>query len=337
MSKTYRYSSVFAPYITSFLKIKSAVVSSTAIYGHTLKQWDDAMIRNKRSELYVTKEMIREWENSLYATSDRTSYTKHLQLIQFLKYLCRLGVECYVPRIPKRPSNTYTPYVFTHEEMANIFMAIDKEELARASAKSCLMCMPCLFRFLYATGVRISEALSIRNMDVDLSNNVIILTKTKNNRERIIPLNHSLKEVLLQYVKYRDLLPVEGIGNPDRHLFVSGLGKTFSKNTPYTFFKKILGKCGIHHRGKNNGPRVHDLRHTFAVHTLHQMSSEDVDLYAGLPVLSVLLGHASVRETEWYLRQTREFYPEIIEKMSATTGGVFPELDKNSMYHGKGN
>lgn len=337
MSKTHQYSSVFAPYIKSFLQIKSAVISNTAVYGFTLKQWDEAMIQNKRSDLYVTKEMVLEWEKSLYPTSDRTSYTKHVQLVQFLKYLCRLGIECYVPRIPKRPSNTYTPYVFTHEEMIRIFAAIDAAELSRPMAKSCLMCMPCLFRLLYATGVRISEALSIRNEDMDFSNDFIILKKTKNNRERIIPMNGALKGILLQYIKYRDLLPVEGVSNPDRHLFVSGLGKPFSKNTPYTFFKKILEKCGIHHRGKNEGPRVHDLRHTFAVHTLHRMSSEDVDLYAGLPVLSVLLGHASIRETEWYLRLTREFYPEIIDKMSATTGGVFPELDQNEMYHGKGN
>lgn len=337
MSNKHEYRSVFAPYISAFMKIKSAVVSKTADYGHTLKQWDDAMILNKRSELYVTKEMVCEWEKSLYPTSDVTSYHKHSQLIQFLKYLCRLGIECYVPRLPKRPSSTYTPYVYTHDEIIRIFAAIDEAELSRPTPKSCLMCMPCLFRLLYATGMRISEALSIRNEDVDFSNNFIILRKTKNNKERIIPMNERLKEVLMQYIKYRDLVPVEGISNPDRYLFVSGLGKPFSTNTPYTFFKRILEKCGIHHRGKNEGPRVHDLRHTFAVHTLHRMSSEDVDLYAGLPILSVMLGHASVKETEWYLRLAREFYPEIIEKMSATTGGVFPELDKNNMYHGKGN
>ena len=79
--------------------------------------------------------------------------------------------------------------------------------------------MPCLFRLLYATGMRISEALSIRNEDVDFSNNFIILRKTKNNKERIIPMNERLKEVLMQYIKYRDLVPVEGISNPDRYLF----------------------------------------------------------------------------------------------------------------------
>lgn len=337
MNDKHEYKSVFAPYIRAFLKIKSAVISNTAVYGYTLKQWDDAMILNKRTELYVSKEMVCEWERSLYHTSESMSYTKHTQLIQFLKYLNRLGIECYVPRIPKRPSDTYVPYVYTHEEITRIFAAIDKTELSRPMPKSCLMCMPCLFRLLYATGMRISEALSIKNEDVDFSNNFIILRKTKNNKERIIPMNGSLKEVLMQYIKYRDRVPTEGISNPERHLFVSGLGKPFSKTTPYTFFKKILAKCGIHHRGKNAGPRVHDLRHTFAVHTLQRMSSEDVDLYAGLPILSVMLGHASVRETEWYLRLTREFYPEIIEKMSATTGGIFPELDKNNMYHGKGN
>ena len=67
------------------------------------------------------------------------------------------------------------------------------------------------------------------------------------------------------------------------------------------------------------------------------MATEGVDLYAGLPVLSVLLGHASVRETEWYLRLTREFYPEVIDIISSTTGGIFPDVDKNNMYYGNGN
>ena len=97
MSKTHQYSSVFAPYIKSFLQIKSAVISNTAVYGFTLKQWDEAMIQNKRSDLYVTKEMVLEWEKSLYPTSDRTSYTKHVQLVQFLKYLCRLGLNVMFP------------------------------------------------------------------------------------------------------------------------------------------------------------------------------------------------------------------------------------------------
>ena len=150
-------------------------------------------------------------------------------------------------------------------------------------------------------------------------------------------MNPELKVVLSQYLKYRDMMPVEGICKPERHLFVSGIGKSFTATTPYTFFKKILRQCGIAHKGKNQGPRVHDLRHTFAVHTLQKMATEGVDLYAGLPVLSVLLGHASVRETEWYRRLTREFYPEVIDIISSTTGGIFPDVDKNNMYYGKGN
>ena len=197
--------------------------------------------------------------------------------------------------------------------------------------------MPCLFRLLYSTGMRISEALNIKNGDVNFQSDLIFLTKTKNGKERIIPMNPELKVVLSQYMKYRDMMPVKGICKPERHLFVSGIGKPFTATTPYTFFKKILRQCGIAHKGKNQGPRVHDLRHTFAVHTLQKMATEGVDLYAGLPVLSVLLGHASVRETEWYLRLTREFYPEVIDIISSTTGGIFPDVDKNNMYYGKRN
>ena len=337
MSDRYVFQSVFAPYIREFLKMKSSLVLNSNIYRHTLQQWDEAMLKNGYKELYVTREMVSAWEGSLNNICDRTSYAKHTQIIQFLKYMCRLGIECYVPRIPKRPTNMYTPYVFSHDEMSRIMDAIDKSELKRFCPKSCLICMPCLFRLLYSTGMRISEALNIKNVDVDLATDTILLTKTKNGKERLIPLNPELKAVLTQYMRYRDKMPVHGVGNPENYLFVSGTGKRFTKTTPYTFFKNILQQCGISHKGKNQGPRVHDLRHTFAVHTLQKMATAGIDLYAALPVLSVLLGHTSVRETEWYLRLTREFYPEVLDMISSTTGGIFPDVDQNNLYHGKGN
>lgn len=337
MSKAYVFRSVFAPYILEFLKMKGNLVINADVYRHTLQQWDETMLEKGYSDLYVTREMVAAWESRLNNICDRTSYAKHTQLIQFLKYMCRLGIECHVPKIPKRPANMYTPYVFTHDEMRKIMDAIDSAELKGVRLRSCLICMPCLFRLLYSAGLRISEALAVKNEDVDFKADTITLRKTKNNKERIIPLNPELKAVLAQYMRYRDKLPVAGVDNPERHLFVSCIGKPFTTETPYTFFKKILQQCGISHKGKNRGPRVHDLRHTFAVHTLQKMATKGVDLYAGLPVLSVLLGHTSVRETEWYLRLTREFYPEILNMISSTTGGVFPDIDKNNMYHGKGN
>ena len=221
MSKGYVFRSAFAPYILEFLKMKGNLVVNSDVYRHTLQQWDEAMLENGFNELYVTREMVSAWENSLRNICDRTSYTKHTQLIQFLKYMCRLGIECFVPRIPKRPSSMYTPYVFTHEEMSRIMEAIDKSEQKGFRPKSCLICMPCLFRLLYSTGMRISEALNIKNGDVNFQSDLIFLTKTKNGKERIIPMNPELKVVLSQYLKYRDMMPVEGICKPERHLFVS--------------------------------------------------------------------------------------------------------------------
>ena len=106
----------------------------------------------------------------------------------------------------------YTPYVFSHDEMNRIMDAIDKSELKRFCPKSCLICMPCLFRLLYSTGMRISEALSIKNGDVNIATDTILLTKTKNGKERLIPLNPELKAVLTQYMRYRDKMPVKVSG-----------------------------------------------------------------------------------------------------------------------------
>lgn len=337
MSKVYEYRSVFAPYIRAFIDMKSKMMRNADIYAHTLYQWDQAMTKGKYTELYVTKNMYEYWSTRLGPICDRTSYTKHSQIITFLKYLCRMGVECHIPRVPKRPRSMYIPYVYTHEEIERIFTAIDNTTSARYHHKYCLISMPCFFRLLYATGIRISEALALKNKDVDFDNEYFVLNHTKSGKQRIIPMNAEVKSVLLQYVRYRNRMPIEGIDAESRYLFVSGIGKPFHPNIAYTFFKKILKQCGIVHKGKNQGPHVHDLRHTFAVHTLQKMAVEGVDLYAGLPVLSVLLGHAGVRETEWYLRLTKQFFPEVIDLISSSTGRIFPEIDQNNKYHGKGN
>ena len=65
-------------------------------------------------------------------------------------------------------------------------------------------------------------------------------------------------------------------------------------------------ESGISHGGKGRGPRLHDLRHTFAVHSVNQMVRQGVYLYRSLPILSIYLGHASVQATERYVRLTEE-------------------------------
>ena len=119
--------------------------------------------------------------------------------------------------------------------------------------------MPALLRLLYSTGMRISEALSIKNKYVHVNEGYIHLTKTKNGSGHIVPLGESMKTVLLTYMEYRDGMPIKGIADGDRLLFVKSDGTSIKAHCVYQHLRKLLDKCSIPHKGNHHGPHVHDL------------------------------------------------------------------------------
>lgn len=152
--------------------------------------------------------------------------------------------------------------------------------------------------------------------------------------QRMVPINPSLKEVMKQYERYRDRMPVEGLTDKEHFFFVKANGKPFTKSAAYRWFKIILKQCGIPHIGKQQGPRVHDIRHTCAVHSLEKMVKSGVDIYCALPILSTFLGHKTIAGTEKYVRMTQEIYPDIIEMQSTLTSFVFPNKIKIDVNYG---
>ena len=95
----------------------------------------------------------------------------------------------------------------------------------------------------------------------------------------------------------------------------------------YKNFRKFLWKAGISHGGRGFGPRVHDFRHSFAVHCLKKWSAERKDLMTYLPILRVYLGHDSFDETAYYLRLTADVFPEITLKLEQAYSGLIPLIE----------
>ena len=88
-------------------------------------------------------------------------------------------------------------------------------------------------------------------------------------------------------------------------------------NQIYGHFKKVILKySGIPYKGGGSGPRVHDLRHTFAVNAMDKMVDEGKDLYVALPILSAYLGHESVSATERYVRLTAQRHSKVTDSLS---------------------
>lgn len=328
MSEQFNYKSILAPYMRDLLDLKASAGISAQRTKWILKEFDDYAVTVSLTDPHITLNFIAEWRKTRVSDCDRTLYAKYSVWHQLTTMMSRRGCPCQIPMLPPQPKSDFTPYIFTKEQISSIFSACDGYRLYDVRMSTSLFAMPSLLRVLYSTGMRVSEALSLVNKDVHHEENYIHLRKTKNGTERIVPIGESLMEVLTEYITYRDSMPVVGISNPDHAFFVKADGTSISPGSVYRFFRKMLDQCGIPFKGNHNGPRVHDLRHTFAVHSLVQMEHGGMDPYTGLPILSACLGHHSIAATEQYVRLTYAMYPEMQKKCSPINAFVYPKICK---------
>jgi integrase len=115
------------------------------------------------------------------------------------------------------------------------------------------------------------------------------------------------------------------MGNPNSPFLISLDGSSLTGVSARHWFYKILEASDIDYIPKV-GPRIHDLRHTFAVHVLDKLVKEGVDMHCCLPVLSMALGHKCVSDTEYYVRITNQVYPHLSDTTSAISEYVFPTI-----------
>lgn len=328
MAEQFNYSSVLAPYIRQFLDLKFSAGLSVHRSKWILKEIDDFANAEHLTDPHITSDLINKWRATRLADGERTIYAKYSVWSQLTTFMSRKGCVCYIPKLPRMPKPGFTPYIFTQDQIAAILKAADEYRLYDIRMGTAIFPMPALLRLLYSTGLRVSEALSIKNEDVHLDECYFHIRKTKNGSERIVPLCESMRRVLETYIAYRDKMPIRGLSDKQSPLFVKSDGTAILAGNVYTHLRKLLEICGIPHKGNHQGPRVHDLRHTFAVHALAQMGYDGMDVYAGLPVLSTCLGHHSLTATEQYVRLTCAVHPELEKQCSEINAFIYPKTCK---------
>lgn len=180
-----------------------------------------------------------------------------------------------------------------------------------------------LFGLLAATGLRISEALTLDDGDVVLDRDLLTIRRTKFGKSRIVPVHRSTTAALLQYAEARDrLLP--------RRLtpafFVSERGTRLAADNTRHTFALVSRQADLRARtagGRHGrGPRLHDMRHRFAASTLVAWYRAGRDVERELPRLATYLGHVHVNETYWYL----EAVPELLHLAAARITGATEEV-----------
>lgn len=328
MDKKFVYTSKLAPYIEGFLKERELKGYKSSFIKFIFLEIDKFCNEYNIQDHYIKEETIDKWRSTRSNDNDRSLYMKYNAWIQLGNYMCDLGIECYVP-IPYRKGaqNNYIPYIFTHEEIQTIFLLSNSLKIRYQYSQTMIFSMPAILRLLYSAGLRIGEVLAIKNKDIDFEKRIIVINDSKNNTQRLSAINDSLLPVLLQYKEFRDKNPIEKIVLPESPFFVTQSGKSCLGESVRRWFCDILDRAGISSKLGGNPPRIHDLRHTAAVHSLAKMVRNKIDVYCALPMISVFLGHNDPRSTNNYVRLTNEMFPGIIQ-LEHPTSLIFPQIPK---------
>ena len=313
MKKDYVFQSAYAEDFNRYLYERSLTLKQTTVRSerYYLEQLDRYLCAMAPEEQKLTGKILEKWlqrrpEEKKITQRTRLDFTRRL-----CGYLRKEDPSVEIPTLViKCAQSDYTPYIFTHEELKRLFAAADRYKSTIRSPYLHLT-VPVAFRILYGCGLRRGELVSLKTGDIDLENRYIYIREAKFGKPRYVPFTESLSEHLRKYMIQRFVHVEEWM-----YLFASR-----DDNIPYTsqavygWLRNLLFAAGIPHGGKGYGPRVHDFRHTFAVHSMQRCFQEKGDPMLILPMLSSYLGHKDFRGTQYYLRLTAEIYPDILDAL----------------------
>lgn len=235
----------------------------------------------------------------------------------FARYLQGIGVDAEIPPTEALPGlRRSKPYVYSDAEVLKLLAAAlalpPRDALRRWTYYS-------LFGLLAVTGLRISEALSLRHDDVDLEAGVLTIRSTKFGKSRLVPLHPTSLCRLRKYAKQRDT----HIPHPRTpFFFVAERGGRLLLQYVYRVFWRLSRETGLRRTTDHGGPRLHDFRHRFAVHTLLSWYRSGQQIEVLLPMLSTYLGHTCVRDTYWYLSACPELMEHAARRLESRRGGA---------------
>ena len=214
-----------------------------------------------------------------------------------------------LPEHPPKLSPPQTPYVYSSAELQRLLDAT--AVLNHPASRLQSMTYRMLLLLLYGSGLRVGEAIALRLSDIDLAQCLITVCNTKFYKTRLVPVGPRLSQQMAAYLDRRRLLAIpEG----EMSAFLcSRTGHSLHYTQVIKTFQRIRSAAGIvTPTGECRPPRLHDLRHSAAVHRVLAWYKAGKDVQGLLPSLATYLGHADIRSTQQYLQMT----PELLQEAS---------------------
>ncbi len=230
----------------------------------------------------------------------------------FARYLTALDPATEVPPVGllPEPNHRIVPHIYSDDDLNKVLTAADHLSPAhRADTYRHLISL------VAVTGIRAGEAVRIDRNDINWERGLLTIVKSKFGKSRQIPLHSTTTEALTAYAARRDSQQPRPTSTS---FFTSSVGTRLLRDNVCTVFPRLVREARLTARHGRRPPRLHDLRHSFAVKTLINWYRGGVDVQAKLPLLSTYLGHVSPSATYWYLTAVPELLELVAERLDDT-------------------
>ncbi len=229
----------------------------------------------------------------------------------FARFLSALDPATEVPPVGllPEPSHRAVPYIYSDDDIARLRRAAGRlQPEHRADTYQTLIGL------IAVTGMRVGESVRLDRDDVDLDQGLLTIRNSKFGKSRQLPLHPSTVEALADYACRRDQRRPTA---KSVSFFTSAIGTRVLRDNVCTVFPRLVRETGLNSPNRLRPPRLHDLRHSFAVKTLVGWYRDGLDVERRLPLLSTWLGHSTPRDTYWYLSAVPELLELVAERLDA--------------------
>lgn len=276
----------------------------------------------------ITVEIMADWARQDKANTGKPStWARRLKKLRsFCRYLQQFDPRTEVPddNIFGRIGQRLAPHIYSEQEIIDLLAAAHNLDSFIPGLRGATY--ETLFGLIASSGLRVSEAVHLLDTDVDLKSGMLTIRQTKFAKSRYVPIHSSTLEILKQYRSQRNLyIEVTDdtpffIGTRGRHL-----GHGLDLRQVHRVFIGLRDQLGWINRGAHNGPRIHDLRHTFVVRRVLLWQAQGLDVDQHMLTLSTYVGHTNVTNTYWYLTGIPQLMAVAAERFESFT--QMPEVN----------
>ena len=283
--------------VADYLRLRRSLGYKLVEHERFLNQFLDYLEKSRATT--ITAENALAWAKLPDGANPRWHGARLSAVRGFAAWARAFDADIQVPPTGLLPMRTVraTPYLYSQDQVRALMNAAAGLVPETKSAT-----LTTLIGLLAVTGMRAGEAVRADLADLDLDAGTLTVRGTKFGKSRLLPLHNSALEALRAYLRIRSTAAAPGTSA----LLVSVAGTRLTYDNAHRVFKKLTAQAGIRPRSTACRPRMHDLRHSFAIDTLLDAYRSGADVGPWLPLLSTYLGHTEPADTYWYLHAAPE-------------------------------